>query len=56
MAGETLSAGPLNLSPRFGGRTQLFWRVGARSTTDEQDPVNAFVFSFPRSFMPAPGT
>jgi len=51
-AGQTLATGPVNLQARFGGRTQLFWRVGARNT----QASNGFVFGVGSSFVPAGAT
>jgi hypothetical protein len=51
--GVTLSSGPVNLQARFGGRTQLFWRVGARNDRDKVAPVNGYVFSVGRGFTVA---
>jgi hypothetical protein len=53
LAGLTLSSGALNLQARFGGRSQLFWRVGARNDRDKVAPVNGYVFSLGRGFTTA---
>jgi hypothetical protein len=53
LGAELLSTGPLNLVSRFGGRTLLFWRVGAINSRDGATPVGGGVFSLARSFSPA---
>jgi hypothetical protein len=52
-ASDTLTTQPLNLTSRFAGRAQLFWRVGGRNTLDSVQPVNSYVFSTARVFQPA---
>jgi predicted RecA/RadA family phage recombinase len=52
-AGQTLSSGPVNLQARFGGRSQLFWRVGARNDSNSTQPTGGFVFSTGRGFTAA---